>query len=384
MYVIMRDEMNVPLKVFSSKDSIEAGCIEQMVTVARLKNTFRHLALMPDGHVGMGASIGSVVATKGVIIPSLVGVDIGCGMCAVKLSITDIDTDTLKIAMGKIREAVPLGFNHQKEEQAWDGFNEAPDIQIIQANLQSARKQLGTLGAGNHFLESQRGDDGHIWLMLHSGSRNFGLKIAGVYHKKAMELCERWQSDIPDKELSFLPIESREGHEYYDAMNYCLRFAQANRALMMRRMVEAFNDVAGATVEWEVNIHHNYAAFEHHYGKDVLIHRKGATKAVAGLVGIIPGSMGTNSYIVEGLGNKESFESCSHGAGRRMGRKDAKRSLSLEEEQAKMSGIVNGIRTIDDLDEAPGAYKSIDEVMANQSDLVRIKVKLSPLGGIKG
>ena len=380
MRVISTEKL--PIKLWL--DDIEDSALQQAKNLANLPFAYKWIAIMPDSHFGYGMPIGGVLATRNVIIPNAVGVDIGCGMGAVKLSITDIDTNTLKLAMGKIRNVIPVGFNHNKEEQEWDGFNDAPDIPIIQSNLQSAKKQLGTLGGGNHFLECQRGDDGHIWLMLHSGSRNFGLKTAGVYHKKAVELCERWQSDIPDKELSFLPIESHEGHEYYEAMGYCLRFAQANRALMMRRMVEIFKEVAGATIEWEVNIHHNYAAFEHHFGKDVLVHRKGATKATVGLAGIIPGSMGTNSYIVEGLGNEESFQSCSHGAGRRMGRNEAKRTLKLEDEQSKMAGVVHGIRTINDLDEAPGAYKDIDEVMAGQADLVKVKVKLTPLGGIKG
>jgi tRNA-splicing ligase RtcB len=319
-----------------------------------------------------------------VIVPNAVGVDIGCGMIAVRTSLTQIDTGALKQILGKAREVIPVGFAHQKESQAWDGFDEAPDISIIQQELASARKQLGTLGGGNHFLEIQQGDDGRIWLMIHSGSRNFGLKTADVYHKTAQKLCERWHADIPDKDLAFLPMDTPEGEAYFQAMGFCLRFAQANRSLMMQRLVEVLAEVTGASAEWEVNIHHNYAALEHHYGKNVLIHRKGATKATAGLTGIIPGSMGTSSYIVEGLGNPESFQSCSHGAGRKMGRKEATRSLNLEEEQKKMEGIVHGLRSVKELEEAPGAYKDIDQVMENQKDLVQIKVRLKPLAVIKG
>lgn len=324
------------------------------------------------------------MATQGVIVPNCVGVDIGCGVVANKLSLTEIDETTIKVILGMIREVVPVGFNHQAEMQFWTGFTHAPDLPVVQRELKSAHFQLGTLGGGNHFIEIQKGDDGHIWLMVHSGSRNFGLKIAKEYHAIAKRLCERWYSDIPDKDLSFLPIESKEGKAYYDAMNFALKFAEENRRLMTVRATDIFRQITNANVLNEVNIHHNYAAFEHHYGKNVLVHRKGATKAEAGLRGIIPGSMGTSSYIVEGIGSPRSFKSCSHGAGRIMGRKAAKRSLSLKEEQAKMAGIVHGLRTENELDEAPGAYKDIDEVMEHQKDLVEIKVKLTPLGSIKG
>jgi tRNA-splicing ligase RtcB len=184
--------------------------------------------------------------------------------------------------------------------------------------------------------------------------------------------------------LAFLPIESTEGKEYFNAMKYCMLFARANRSLMMSKIINIFSEETNATSIENIDIHHNYAAFENHYGKDVLVHRKGATKASLGLTGIIPGSMGTSSYITEGLGNPESFESCSHGAGRRMGRKEAERTLNLEEEQEKMVGIVHGLRDVSNLDEAPGAYKDINNVMENQKDLVKIKVSLKPLASIKG
>jgi tRNA-splicing ligase RtcB (3'-phosphate/5'-hydroxy nucleic acid ligase) len=305
-------------------------------------------------------------------------------MRAVRLSLTDVETDTLKSVMGQVRALIPVGFAHQADVQEWDGFDRAPDVAIIQQELYSARRQLGTLGGGNHFIEIQRGDDGHIWLMIHSGSRNFGLKTAEWYHRKAMELCQRKSEELPSRDLAYLPMDSAEGRDYFQAMNFCLDFARANRALMMRRLVEAVQAESGAAVEEEIDIHHNYAAFEDHFGQEVLVHRKGATKASAGLTGIIPGSMGTHSYIVEGLGNPESFESCSHGAGRRMGRKEAQRSLRLDEEQRKMAGIVHGLRSAKDLDEAPGAYKDIDTVMENQKDLVKVRVRLSPLAVIKG
>lgn len=376
------DTEKYPIKLWL--DDIEDGALQQARNLANLPFVFKWIAIMPDSHKGYGMPIGGVLATKGMIIPNAVGVDIGCGMSASKTSLTEIDIETIKSIMGEIRNAVPVGFTHQSESQEWVGFDNAPDIQIIQQELNSARKQLGTLGGGNHFIEIQKGGDGHIWIMLHSGSRNFGLKTANEYHKKAKQLCEKWQSNIPDTDLSFLPIESPEGREYYAAMNYCLDFAKANRKLMMDRIVGIFHDKTNSDVLETINIHHNYAAFEHHYGEDVLVHRKGATKASVGLTGIIPGSMGTSSYITEGLGNPESFESCSHGAGRRMGRKEAERTLNLEDEQVKMVGIVHGLRTSKDLDESPGAYKDIDVVMENQKDLVKIKVSLKPLASIKG
>ena len=370
-----------PIKLWL--DEIEDEALQQAKNLANFPFTYKWVAIMPDSHQGYGMPIGGVLATKQVVIPNAVGVDIGCGMVATKTSLTEINTDTLKLIMGDIRKVVPVGFSHQKEKQDWNQFDYAPDLEIIQKELESAKSQLGTLGGGNHFIEIQKGNDGHIWVMIHSGSRNFGLKTATEYHKKAKELCEKWVSDIPDKDLSFLPLDSKEGQEYISGMNYCLDFAYANRALMMERCLDVIKSHTGADRIDEVNIHHNYAAMENH-GDNVLVHRKGATKATEGLRGIIPGSMGTKSYIVEGLGNEESFQSCSHGAGRKMGRNQAKKELSLADEQNKMSGIIHGLRTQKELDEAPGAYKDIDVVMENQTDLVKILVELRPLAVIKG
>ena len=380
MKVITSEKL--PIKMWL--DDIEDGALEQAKNLANLPFVYKWISIMPDCHQGYGMPIGGVMATRQVIVPNAVGVDIGCGMCAVRTSLTEIDTETIKKIMGDIREVVPVGFAHQEETQEWEGFNDAPDIKIIQEQLNSARKQLGTLGGGNHFIEIQKGSDGYIWLMLHSGSRNLGYKVANAYHKKAQALCERWCSDIPVKDLSFLPMESSEGKEYYIAMKFCLEFAYQNRQTMMQNIMNIFYDHTKGVSTQEINIHHNYAAFEHHYGKNVIVHRKGATKASKGMLGIIPGSMGTSSYIVEGLGNPESFESCSHGAGRRMGRKDAKRTLSLDDERAKMKNIVHGLRSVQDLDEAPGAYKDIGVVMDNQKELVKPMVTLFPLGSIKG
>jgi tRNA-splicing ligase RtcB (3'-phosphate/5'-hydroxy nucleic acid ligase) len=376
------DTERVPIKMWL--DTIEEAALQQARNLANLPFTFQWVALMPDCHVGFGMPIGGVLATRDVVISNAVGVDIGCGMAAVQTSLTEIETDTLKVILDKARTAIPVGFSHHKTPQAWDGFDHAPDLPIIQRELLSARMQLGTLGGGNHFLEIQRGEDGHIWLMIHSGSRNFGLKTAHAYHQIALAYCATQGWELADQELAYLPMDSAEGQAYFSAMTFCLEFAQANRSLMMRRLAAIVQDLTGGIAMQEFNIHHNYAAVERHFGETVMVHRKGATKAALGQIGIIPGSMGTSSYIVHGLGNPESFESSSHGAGRAMGRKQAIRTLDLAAEQTKMAGIVHGLRTKADLEEAPGAYKSIEVVMANQQDLVHIVVKLAPLAVIKG
>lgn len=376
------DSERIPIKLWL--DDIEEGALAQARNLANLPFAYKWIAIMPDSHEGFGMPIGGVMATEGVIVPNAVGVDIGCGMTASRSSLASVDTDALKQIMGMVRKAIPVGFAHHQADQEWEGFDEAPDIEVIQQELKSAHRQLGTLGGGNHFIEFQQGDDGRVWVMVHSGSRNFGLKVATEYHKKAVALCEKWHSEIPDKDLAFLPMDTKEGKEYSKAMNYCLSFAKANRDLMIHRIQEIVAKITGASFDQPINIHHNYAAYENHFGKNVIIHRKGATKATEGLVGIIPGSMGTASYVVEGLGSEESFSSCSHGAGRRMGRREAIRSLDLAQEQEKMKDVIGGPRSQNELDEAPGAYKDIDQVMANQADLVRILVTLRPLASIKG
>lgn len=365
----------------------EDGAIEQAKNLARLPFAFRQICLMPDTHQGYGMPIGGVMATIGNVVPNAVGVDIGCGMCAVKTSLTEIDKDVLKKVLGKIREKIPLGFNKHKEPQD-EGLMPALDsCPVVEREYKNACLSLGTLGGGNHFIEVQRGDDDHIWVMLHSGSRNLGKQVADFYNKKAIEINEQYFSRVPKEwELAFLPLNSTDAQLYMNEMQYCVDFALANRSLMMERIQFSFSDSCDVSFEPMINIAHNYATMEHHFGRNVLVHRKGATSARESEVGIIPGSQGTASYIVRGKGNTDSFMSCSHGAGRAMGRKQAERTLDLATEQKKLDdlGIIHAIRGIHDLDEAAGAYKSIDVVMAEQVDLVEITTKLSPLAVIKG
>jgi len=378
-------------------EEIEDGALEQIKNLTQLPFAFKHIAVMPDSHQGYGMPIGAVMATKNVIIPNAVGVDIGCGMCAVKTSLTDIDTETLKKIMGEIRKAIPVGFSKHAKDQDYslmpERFTTKLDFDgnIVSREYNNALRSLGTLGGGNHFIEIQKGNDGHIWIMIHSGSRNLGKQVADHYNKLAIDLNEKWHSQVPkEHQLAFLPTDSEEGQAYIREMNYCDDFAYANRKLMMDRVILIFGGIeeAGDIIQFEpmINIAHNYASLENHFGQNVWVHRKGATLAREGTVGIIPGSQGTKSYIVKGKGNKESFESCSHGAGRTMGRKQAQRELSLEDEIKALDdkGVIHSVRTVNDLDEAPGAYKNIDEVMENQKDLVDTMVELIPLAVIKG
>jgi tRNA-splicing ligase RtcB len=349
---------------------------------------------MPDTHQGYGMPIGGVIATKEVIIPNAIGVDIGCGMCAVKTSLTEIDISTLKKIMGNIRKAIPLGKEHHKEKQDISLMPEKmEEMEIVDREFSSALKQIGTLGGGNHFIEIQKGSDGNIWIMIHSGSRNLGKQVADYYNKVAQKLNAKWHTSVDSKwELAFLPLNSEEGKAYLREMNYAVDFAFANRKLMMDRIKNIFLSQPNLYNQCDIvfdeiiNIAHNYASLENHSGKNVWIHRKGATLASDKTIGIIPGSQGTSSYIVKGKGNPDSYNSCSHGAGRRMGRKQAIRELDLEAEKKKLDelGIIHSVRKKDDLQEAVSCYKDIDVVMEEQKDLVEILVRLEPLAVIKG
>lgn len=367
---------------------MEAGALEQAQNLANLPFVFKHVAIMPDSHQGYGMPIGGVLATRGVIIPNAVGVDIGCGMCAVKSNLKRLAVTDLKTIVEKIKERIPVGFNWHTEPQSEDLMPALHETNnpIAAREYEKALLQLGTLGGGNHFIEIQKGSDGFIWVMIHSGSRNIGKQVADYYNKAAVALNEQWCSAVPKEwRLAFLPMNSKEGKLYRSEMQYCVDFALANRKHMMSQVIDIFYNMA-LDIEFDdmINIAHNYAAMENHYKSNVMVHRKGATQANSGQLGIIPGSQGTKSYIVKGKGNPESFRSCSHGAGRVMGRKQAIRELKLEDELERMGDVIHSIASESDLDEAPSAYKDIDTVMANQKDLVDIVVELTPLAVVKG
>jgi tRNA-splicing ligase RtcB (3'-phosphate/5'-hydroxy nucleic acid ligase) len=395
MYTLQHNNMKLPAEIWAQEGTVEQGCIEQVKNMSNLPFAFHHVVLNADGHQGYGMPIGGVLATEGVVIPNAVGVDIGCGMCALKtpLHVNDLQPDGLKNIMGMVRELIPVGRNHHKDIQPLLKmpivYYNLPSNAIVNKEFSAACHQVGTLGGGNHFIELQRDEESNIWVMIHSGSRNIGLKVAEHYNQIAKELNSKWKSSVPPSwDLAFLPLDSEEGKCYLDEMVYCVEFALCNRRLMMERICSAIQTETGVKCDMlpMINIAHNYAAMENHFGKNVMVHRKGATRARAGEAGIIPGSQGTNSYIVTGRGNIHSFQSCSHGAGRKLGRNQARLQLDLQAEidQLNALGIVHSVRTSKDLDEAPGAYKDIDEVMENQKDLVDIAVKLTPLAVIKG
>jgi tRNA-splicing ligase RtcB len=383
----------VPIKMWLPW--MEDGAEQQAKNVANLPGIFKHVAIMPDCHQGYGMPIGGVAAFKDIVIPNAVGVDIGCGMSAMRTNLKrhQLPPSVLKEIMGSIRKAVPVGFKrHDKPADECDMpvFYDHHNISgIIDEQWDAALKQLGTLGGGNHFIEIQVGTDDHVWIMVHSGSRNLGNRVAHHWNNVARELGETWHTSVPKSwQLDYLPLYSDEGQAYIKEMEYCTDFAYNNRCIIMQRVGECIQMHLSIPVVFGtlLNIAHNYAAIEHHFGKNVVVHRKGATRAYEDELGIIPGSQGTSSYIVRGKGNPESFKSCSHGAGRNMSRSKAKEKLNLEDEIAKLEdlGVVHGMRNVSDLDEAPGAYKDIEEVMGNQLDLVDVEVVLKPICVVKG
>ena len=416
MKIIENIETKLPIKSWCNE--VDEGAMEQAVNLANHPTVSMHVALMPDCHVGYGMPIGGVIAGKEAVIPNAVGVDIGCGMGAVQTNFAAerlADKAHIRSILNEIKNMVPVGEGHaHSQPQQWDGFSEyleqlGTNERVLNFNdpqlpawmskqcWRLAKANLGTLGGGNHFIEMQKDQDGKLWLMLHSGSRNLGHTIASFYHKLARELNAKQKIDLPDTHLAFLYSESDEGMAYIRDMNFALKYAMENRKKMMHDFKNAVIDnLKDVDFIQEINIHHNYAALEAHNENQVWIHRKGATSAKANELGIIPGSMGTSSYIVRGLGNPESFESCSHGAGRRLGRMEACRSLTIEECDAAMKDVVfdrwkkankwgrKNKENLMDLGEAPLAYKNIDEVIQAQLDLIEPLVKLEPLGVIKG
>lgn len=382
-YEIIGTNTSLPIKVWT--DYVEHGALGQAKNLAKLPFAHGHIALMPDVHQGYGMPIGGVMATDVLcIVPNAVGVDIGCGVRCAKLDVNDIQRETLVNIVKDVRFRIPVGFNERSRPISTGGrVNTLPDCirKIGRVNISKVYKQIGTLGGGNHFIEIQKGDDGYIYVMLHSGSRNLGHTVATYYHTVAVSNLKVGEG-IPE-DLAYLDLTTDDGRDYFNAMNYCLDYAELNREIMMDVILNIIKQHIGSfDVVNNIDVHHNYAQFE----DDHMVHRKGATSAQKGEIGLIPGSQGTASYIVEGLGNPDSFCSCSHGAGRVMSRSKAKANLDLQEQIDHLDklGVIHGISGISDLDEAPAAYKNIDTVIDNQSDLVKPITRLTPLAVVKG
>lgn len=381
-------EGRVPIKMWL--EDIEEGALKQAINLSNLPFVHRWVAIMPDAHQGYGMPIGGVIGCVDTVIPNAVGVDIGCGMCLSRLDQTHLHDYELKRIVAEIQMAIPMGFNKHSKQQTMPPSLCGPGcdgLEVVTREYVNATKSLGTLGGGNHFIELQKDEYGCIHIMIHSGSRNVGKQVADWYNKIAVTLNERWASAVP-KDLAFLPVSSVEGFNYIKEMEWCVEFARYNR---QRMMIEVQNVIKSClpqkvTFTTPLDVAHNYARPEGHYGKKVWVHRKGATYAGKDTLGIIPGSQGTCSYVVKGLGNPLSFDSCSHGAGRTMSRSKAKKELRLDWEMAQMDkkGIIHNMRTKDALDEASSAYKDIDVVMENQKDLVEIVTQLRPIAVIKG
>lgn len=405
-YNVIKPEKGVPIKAWTKGVPVEEAAQRQLLNVAQLPFVFKWVAAMPDVHYGIGATVGSVIPTKGAIIPAAVGVDIGCGMMAVKTSLTASQLpDNLHGIRTSIEKAVPHGRtdNGGKNDrgawsqppastlEAWGKLQERFE-RIVEKypklNHPQRINHLGTLGTGNHFIEvCLDAEDQNVWFMLHSGSRGVGNRIGTFFIELAKGDMRKWMINLPDADLAYLPQGTDHFEDYIEAVHWAQEYALLNRQLMMENIIAAVRDSAlvppfDAILE-AVNCHHNYVTWEHHYGENVLITRKGAVRAREGDMGIIPGSMGTRSYIVRGKGNPESFTSCSHGAGRAMSRTEAKRRFSVADHIAATKGV-ECRKDEDVIDETPMAYKSIDAVMEAQKDLVEIVHTLRQVVCVKG
>lgn len=384
------------IPIITYLDELEDGARQQAEWCARLPHAFHHIALMPDAHQGFAMPVGGVMALNGAVMPNAVGVDIGCGMIAAR---TDLECKTVQPHLQNLADAVlsriPVGFEHHSKPQMGATVSVAnvkgsekrklkERMPVLAELANEVPYQLGSLGGGNHFIEFQSDEEGILWVMLHSGSRNIGLRIANAYHKIAKQYCSGL--GFPG-DYAFLTLDLPEAEQYLTEMEWAMDFAAESRAHMMETILEILDEFNGKPVQkaFEVQTHHNYAAWEEHYGQEVLVHRKGAVRAEEGEHVIIPGSMGANSYIAVGKGYEESFRSCSHGAGRQKGRKQAKKEISLMEFEKQMRGIVIATPKINRIiDEAPSAYKNIDRVMEQQQHMVEIAYRLTPLAVVKG
>ena len=404
-YNVINSENGVPIRAWTRGVAIEPEAENQLRNVAQLPFVFRWIAAMPDVHWGIGATVGSVIPTKGAIIPAAVGVDIGCGMMALQTTLNARDLpENLKKIRESIERAVPHGRTDngrkgdrgawhdipERNASVWETLKPAYDL-IVQKHPQLNRgndvNHLGTLGTGNHFIEVCLDEAENVWLMLHSGSRGVGNRIGTYFIELAKRDMRKFFINLPDQDLAYFPEHTEHFDDYVEAVGWAQDFARWNRQLMMDAVVSAIQS-SGEVPPFEataqvINCHHNYVAREKHYDESVLVTRKGAVRAREGDMGIIPGSMGARSYIVRGKGNPESFNSCSHGAGRAMSRNEARRRFTVDD-HIRMTEGVECRKDRDVIDETPAAYKPIDAVMAAQADLVEIVHTLRQVVCVKG
>lgn len=395
---VIKEQGRWPIKMWTDGVPVEHEALNQLRNIAEMKFIHKHIAVMPDVHFGMGATVGSVIPTLKAVIPAAVGVDIGCGMCAIQtnLKAEDLPDDLKKIRLD-IEAEVPVGFNAHE----YNGHVQLEDVQFlkdarvdeifkrydIKEGKQSKWQQLGTLGGGNHFIELCLDENDTVWVMLHSGSRGIGNRIGTKFIEVARRDMELHHITLPDRDLAYLSEGTNYFSDYVHAVEWAQQYASRNRKTMLRRVIavlqQNFPKLEIDLVNKAVNCHHNYISREHHFGQNVILTRKGAVRAREGELGIIPGSMGAKSFIVRGKGNENSFHSCSHGAGRQMSRSKAKQNFTVEDHCKATEGVEcrkdEGV-----LDETPMAYKNIDAVMAAQSDLVDIVHTLKQVMCIKG
>jgi tRNA-splicing ligase RtcB (3'-phosphate/5'-hydroxy nucleic acid ligase) len=383
---------NVDIRMWTRPEEVEPFAMQQLQNISALPWAVKHIAVMPDVHYGKGATVGSVIALRDAVSPAAVGVDIGCGMAAVRTSLTASDLpETLKGLRSRVERVVPVGFGQHRnpafsdrDARDWTAFWGAFEdlTPAVKARADKALHQMGTLGGGNHFLEVCLDEAQQVWIMLHSGSRGIGNELAQHHIATARTLAHN--AELPDPDLAVFLAGTPEMAAYRHDLYWAQDYARRNRAVMLRLVCDVFRtEFPHVAFDEPISCHHNYVAEETHFGEDVLVTRKGAIRAGAGELGIIPGSMGTGSYIVRGLGNPESFQSASHGAGRRMSRNQARKRFTTEDLKSQTAGVEcrkdSGV-----VDEIPGAYKDIDAVIANQSDLVEVVAKLKQVVCIKG
>lgn len=392
-----------PIKAWVRGVPVEESAKQQLRNLAGMPFIHSHVAAMPDVHWGCGATVGSVIATKGAIIPAAVGVDIGCGMAAQRTTLTAADLpDNLHALRTAIEVRIPHGRTNDGatgDRGAWGEtvpevpsgiFTALAEITAKHPKLEQAARRapnhVGTLGTGNHFVEICLDEDQRVWVMLHSGSRGIGNRIGTYFIEKAKKDMERWFINLPDKDLAYIPQGSDLFKDYLGAVEWAQNFARINRDVMMVAALSALSEAVPKPFTCDqkaVNCHHNYVSWERHFGENVMLTRKGAVDAHEGVLGIIPGSMGAKSFIVRGKGNRESFMSCSHGAGRSMSRGEARKRFTLEDHAAATAGV-ECRKDADVIDETPAAYKSIDAVMAAQEDLVEVLHTLKQVVCVKG